>query len=292
MLKKIGKVAAILMLAIIGMALMVLLVAYLHMQYRINKKYSVVPESIEIMYDSASIALGERLVGTRACKECHGQDLGGATLADDAIIGRFVTRNLTKGIGGLPDDFTTQDWVRAMKHGLGRDNRPLLLMPSHELSNLTASDMAAIIAYCSQVPPVDRELESFRIGPLGYILSEFNVIPMLPAENTDHNKPFPKHVERSVSAEYGKYLAVICVNCHGPNYKGGNSPIPGGKYVSDISSTGNPGKWSHEEFITALHTGKTPEGKHLNPQEMPWTITKEFTEEELTALHLYLLTVK
>ena len=68
--------------------------------------------------------------------------------------------------------------------------------------------------------------------------------------------------------------------------------VPGGKYVADITSTGNPGKWSHDEFIKALQTGITPEGKELNPQEMPWTITKSFTNDELTALHMYLSTLK
>jgi mono/diheme cytochrome c family protein len=179
-----------------------------------------------------------------------------------------------------------------MKHGVDRNGKPLFLMPSHELSQLTETDMAAIIAYCSQVPPVDREPREFTLGPLGYVLSEFGLIPLLPAEFTDHQIHFAKEVKREVSAAYGQYLSTICINCHGANLKGGESPVPGGKYVADITSTGNPGKWSHEEFITALHTGVTPEGKHLNPAEMPWTITKSFTEDELTALHLYLKSIK
>jgi mono/diheme cytochrome c family protein len=152
--------------------------------------------------------------------------------------------------------------------------------------------MAAIIAYCSQVPPVDREQKTFTLGPLGYALSEFGLIPLLPAEFTDHQIMFAKEIKRDVSAAYGKYLSTICINCHGPNMKGGESPVPGGKYVADISSTGNPGKWSRQEFITALQTGVTPEGKTLNPAEMPWTITKNYTEDELTAVHMYLQTIK
>ena len=171
-----------------------------------------------------------------------------------------------------------------MKHGVNRDGKPLYLMPSHELSQLTETDMAAIIAYCSQVPPVDREPKEFKIGPLGYVLSGLGLIPLLPAELTDHQIHFAKEIKREISAAYGKYLSTICINCHGANLKGGDSPVPGGKYVADITSTGNPGKWSHEEFITALHTGVTPEGKVLKPDEMPWTITKSFTKDELTAL--------
>ena len=157
---------------------------------------------------------------------------------------------------------------------------------------MTESDMAAIIAYCSQVPPVDRKPKEFKLGPLGYVLSEFGLIPLLPAEITDHERPFAKEIKKDVSAAYGEYLATICINCHGKDFKGGKSPVPGGKYVADISSTGNPGKWSHEQFVTALHTGVTPEGKKLNPAEMPWTITTSYTKDELTALHMYLQTIK
>ena len=292
MIKKIFRIIGI----SIGILVAILIIAYafiyFDIRYRVNKKYDINAEAIEVNYDSASLALGKRLVNTRACTECHGKDLGGAILVDDGVIGTFASKNITKGKGGLPSDFTISDWVLAMKHGVKRDGRPLYLMPSHELSHLSESDMAAIIAYCSQLPPVDREQKEFRVGPLGIVLSEFGLIPLLPAELTDHDLQFPKEVKPEVTATYGKYLSTICMNCHGQNMKGGESPIPGGKYVADISSTGNPGKWTHEEFITALHTGVTPEGKNLNPGEMPWTITKSFTKDELTALHMYLKTIK
>lgn len=127
-----------------------------------------------------------------------------------------------QGKGGIPADFGVSDWVRAMKHGLDRDGKPLYLMPSHELSLLSESDMAAIIAYCSQLPPVDRDPGKFTLGPLGYILSEFGLIPLLPAEFTDHQIELKKEVKREVSAVYGKYLSTTCINCHGATLKGGD----------------------------------------------------------------------
>jgi mono/diheme cytochrome c family protein len=292
MFKKIFKIISISIGVLVGILLIAYVIIYFDIRYRANKKYDINAEAIEVNYDSASLALGKRLVNTRACTECHGKDLGGATLVDDGVIGTFASKNITKGKGGLPSDFTISDWVLAMKHGVKRDGRPLYLMPSHELSQLTEKDMAAIIAYCSQVPNVDREPREFKIGPLGYVLSGLGLIPLLPAEFTDHQIHFAKEIKREISAAYGKYLSTICINCHGANLKGGDSPVPGGKYVADITSTGNPGKWSHEEFITALHTGVTPEGKVLKPEEMPWSITKSFTPDELTALHLYLQSIK
>ena len=289
--KKIAKITGIIILSVLFIILGVVTYSYVDISNRKDKTYTITPEPIHVSYDSATVALGQRLSLTRACGECHGADFGGNVLHDDAMVGRLVAKNITKGEGGLPADFSEKDWVMAMKHGLDRNGKPLYLMPSHELSQLTEGDMAALIAYMSQVPKVDRKPVETRIGPLGYVLTEFGMIPLLPAELTDHTLPFSKPIMKEVSVEYGKYVASICINCHGENFKGGESPVPGGKYVADISSTGNPGKWTTEEFITALHTGVTPEGKQLNPQEMPWTITKNFTKEELAALHLYLKTL-
>lgn len=292
MIKKLLKIIGIALGGIVSIIVLFCIYTYVDINRRAQKTYSVSVKSIDINYDSATLARGQRLVHTRACTECHGKNLGGATLNDDPVIGKLVSRNITKGKGGLPSDFGVSDWIRAMKHGLNREGKPLYLMPSHELSLLTESDMAAIIAYCSQLPPVDHDPGKFSLGPLGYILSEFGLIPLLPAEFTDHKRQLKTDIKREVSVGYGEYLSTICINCHGANLKGGESPVPGGKYVADITATGNPGKWSHKEFITALHTGVTPEGKTLNPSEMPWTITKSYTEEELTALHMYLQSLK
>lgn len=290
-LKKVFRVLGIALLTIIGAAVLFYCYCYVDISHRKEKVYPIVAEPLSLVSDSAALAHGERLVGTRACKECHGQDMGGRTLIDDPVIGTFTTRNLTHGKGGLPENFTAQDWLLAMKHGLGKDKKPLYLMPSHELSLMTEYDLAALIAYCSSLPKVDREQPEFKIGPLGYVLSEVGLIPLLPAEFTNHDVPFAKPLKAEVSVPYGRYLSTICINCHGPNLKGGESPVPGGKYVADITSTGNPGKWTTDEFVKALHTGITPEGKTLNPEEMPWTITREFSEEELAALHLYLKSI-
>jgi hypothetical protein len=64
--------------------------------------------------------------------------------------------------------------------------------------------------------------------------------------------------------------------------------LPGGTPVADITSKGHLGKWSQAQFITALRTGKTPEGRQLKNSDMPWQITSAYTEEELSALYLYL----
>lgn len=291
MIKKIFKVTGIVIGGIVAVLLIAYIVIYIDMRFRIDETYDVTPEAIHVDYDSATIELGKKLVGTRVCGDCHGADFGGKLLHEDALIGRIYSRNITHGKGGLPDNFSEADWVLALKHGLDRDKKPLLFMPANEFSQMSESDMAAIIAYMSTVPNVDREDMSVRLGPMGYALGEFQVIPVIPAELTDHNLPFAKEMTPGVNAEYGKYLAVVCTNCHGPNLKGRGPMVPGGSPVPDLTATGKAGKWSHDEFVQTLHTGVRPDGTMLNP-EMPWQMTLAFTKDELTAIHLYAQSMK
>ena len=107
----------------------------------------------------------------------------------------------------------------------------------------------------------------------------------------DHSRPLQADVPAEVSVEYGKYLAIACQGCHRENMKGGEPVAPGFPPVADISSSGNPSKWTAEQFMETLRTGKTPEGKLLKTEEMPWTMTKSYTDVELQALHLYLKSI-
>jgi mono/diheme cytochrome c family protein len=286
MIKKILKITGIVLGSIIGLALIAFGAIYIDMNMRINKTYSINPEPIHVTYDSVNIELGRRLVGTRVCAECHGEDFGGKTIFEDGLIGRVSSRNITKGKGGLPEDYSEADWVMALKHGLDQQQKPLLFMPSNEFTQMSEGDMAAIIAYMSTVPKVDREDLPATVGPMGLVLGEFNVFPLVPADKIDHSMPFAKEIQPGVNVEYGKYLAVVCTNCHGLELKGKGPMVPGGSPIPDLTSTGNASKWTHDEFITTLHTGVRPNGQKLN-DEMPWKMTLSFTAEELTAIHLY-----
>lgn len=291
MVRKIFKITGIVIGSIIALILIAYVVIYIDMKLRIDKTYNVQPESIKLTYDSATLALGQKLVGTRVCAECHGEDFGGKIIHEDAMIGRVSSRNITKGKGGLPEDYSEADWLMALKHGLDREQKPLLFMPSNEFAQMSEKDMAAVIAYMMMLPKVDREDLPVKVGPLAYVLGEFDVIPLIPSEKIEHDAPFAKEVEPGVNAEYGKYLAVVCTNCHGAELKGGGPLVPGGSPVPDLTSTGPSAKWTHEEFVTTLHTGVRPNGKALNP-DMPWKMTLSFTEEELTAIHVYAQSVK
>jgi cytochrome c553 len=210
---------------------------------------------------------------------------------EDFILGRLVSSNLTQGKGGLPKDHSVNDWILALKHGIRRDGKPLIFMPSHEFYLLSEEDMKAVIAYCATVPPVDNVVPEIKLGPVARILSDVGSFPLIPAEMVDHSHTLIKQVREEVSVEFGKYLSTSCQGCHKESMKGGEALAPGLPVVADISSTGNPGKWTEEEFIQTLRTGVTPEGKTLKPEEMPWPMAKELNDIELKALHKYLKSI-
>ena len=288
MIKKILKVTGI-FLGVIVLAVSIYYVKeYISTEKRLHKKYDVQLQSLHISKDSASLALGARLATTKGCKNCHGDDLGGKIFVDDPALGVLSAANLTKGKGGRPADYSEEDFVKALKHGLRRDGTPLIFMPAHEYTMLSEGDMSAIIAYCSVLPNVDRELPQTDLGPLAKVLADLEKLPLFPAEMIDHTRSLVKEVKAEVSLEYGEYLSTSCRGCHKETMKGGEPVAPGYPVVADITSTGHPGKWTDAQFIATLRTGVTPEGKVLKPEEMPWPMVKEFTDLELKALHLYL----
>jgi mono/diheme cytochrome c family protein len=261
---------------------------YISTEERLHKKYEVHVQDLEVKKDSASLALGARLVKTKGCTDCHSADLGGKIFLDDPALGLLSAANLTKGKGGRPADYNEVDFVRALKHGLKRDNTPLIFMPAHEYTLLSEADMGAIIGYLSTIPNVDRELPETDLGPVAKILGDLGKLPLFPAEMIDHTRKLVKEVKAEISVEYGKYLSTSCQGCHRETMKGGEPLAPGLPAVADISSTGNPGKWTDEQFIETLRTGVTPEGKVLKAEDMPWPMAKEFNDMELKALHMFL----
>jgi cytochrome c553 len=288
MVKKILKVTGIILGGIVLLIAALYLKVYISTEKKLSKKYDLKVQPIEIRRDSATLALGARLIKVKGCADCHDKDLGGKIFIDDTALGLVPAANLTKGKGGRPADYNEEDWLLALKHGVHRDRTPLVIMPSNEFTWLSENDMSAIIAYATSLPPVDRGLPKKDLGPLAKVLSDLGKLPLIPAEMIDHSRKLVKQVKVEISAQYGKYLATSCQGCHRENMKGGEPIAPGFPQVADISSSGQPGKWTDEQFIQTLRTGVTPEGRTLKAEDMPWQMAKEFTDIELKALHLYL----
>lgn len=287
MLRKILKWTGI----VLGSLILLLLGGYFfianNITNRADKTYPFPAESLDIPTDTAAINRGEHLAVIKGCTDCHGTNLAGKIMIDDPALGRLVSSNLTGGPGGLPADYRTADWVLALRHGVDRDGKPLLFMPSHETTLLSRQDMAAIIAYCQQVPNVANTLPANDLGPVVNVMAYLDKMPLLSVEKIDHNLPMVAQVEATEGIAQGKYLAVSCSGCHRPTFKGGDPVAPGFPPVPDLTLTGNPGKWTKEQFVTTLRTGKTPSGHQINNDNMPWKMTAQYTDQELASLYQF-----
>jgi mono/diheme cytochrome c family protein len=245
--------------------------------------------------DAELIAEGERIATVRGCRDCHGPNLAGTILVDDPAIGRIVPSNLTTGKGGRGSDLTDADWELAIRHGVRRDGRQLLVMPAEEFDNLTDRDVSAIIAYARSLPPVDNEQPPHRIGPLARVLHIAGQLKPYPASLIQHPTSHRQSIEPALTEEFGAYVAYSCTGCHGAGYSGGKVPgtppdwIPAANITPD-SATGI-GRWTEDDFVRALREGIRPDDSRIDDKYMPIGMTKHLTDVELRAAYRFLRTV-
>ncbi|MHB1312829.1 MAG: c-type cytochrome [Gemmatimonadaceae bacterium] len=267
---------------------------YFATQGRIDRKFAVAGHPLQIPTDSLALARGRRLATTISkCSDCHKADFGGGTFIDAPPVARLYSANLTRGKGGIGGQLSDLDWEKAIRHGVKPDGSALKFMPSQEFKDMTDEDAAALIAYLKSLPPVDREIGTNSVGPIGRALFAKGDLALIPAELIDHGAAHPAPVPMGVSVAYGEYLANIggCKGCHGAGLSGG--PIPGAppewKPAANITPTGI-GHYTEDDFIRALRTARRPNGAPIDSL-MPVRFNKDLTDDELRALFAYLKTV-
>lgn len=262
---------------------------YAASEWRMRARVDVPLHPLAVHGDPATVAWGAHLVAREGCAECHGADLGGHVILDDAAIGTLVAPNLTPGRQGAA--LADADWERAVRHGVRRDGTPLLLMPAHEYTGRADDELAAMIAYLRTVPAVDRPSRRPSIGPLARLLLLTGDLALVPAERVAHAAPHPSTMPAAPTAAYGAYLASGCIGCHGARLAGG--PIAGGPPDWPPAANLTPaglGRWTHGDFVRALRTGRRPDGSPLRPP-MSIGATSAMTDVELAALWAYLRTL-
>jgi cytochrome c553 len=258
---------------------------------RMSREYEVTPAPVSIPTDSASVQRGKHLaIAVSQCANCHGDNLAGKVFVDNPVMGRIYSANLTRGKGGIGSGYSDADYVRAIRHGLNRENRPLAAMPVDAFYPMNDEDLANVIAYVKTIPAVDAVVPGKRVGPLARVLYLATDFPLIPAEDLPRDDRRPVPVPRGVTREYGDYLATIggCKSCHLPDLSGG---VPVGPNVlsANLTPTGI-GRWTETDFRRAMREGITPDRRGLSVI-MPWPYMRHMTDDELGALWLYLRSV-
>ena len=287
---KILKWVGITLGGLIGVIIIAAVVLYVIGSTKVNKTYDVEVVAVTVPTDDQAIERGRHFVEAVAlCQECHGENLGGDDLEEDPLFGTYSPRNLTPGRGGIGGTFSDIDYVRAIRHGIGKDGKALVIMPSEFYNKISDSDLGDIIAFLKSLPPVDNEVPETSLGPLGRI---FTVLEssLLPATLIDHEAPRPAEPQPGVTVEYGQYMAFMCSLCHGDALSGGSVPgdEPDAPPAPNLTPGGGLARWSEADFINTLRTGTTPDGRSLDSEFMPWERFAKKTDDELKAIRMYL----
>jgi mono/diheme cytochrome c family protein len=261
-------------------------------EYQLRRVYHIPDANLTIPTDEASMARGQHFVEViGGCPECHRIALDGDRFfVDDPLIGSIPAANLTPHETGIGSVYSPNDWERAIRHGVGRDGRALIGVSSGVLQHLSDDDVAAMIAYLQTIPPKEKTIPTREVGPLARpFLFLANILPeeendIMPALAINHNAPRPPALQPGVTAEYGGYLvSLMCVECHKLDLGGGSDPGEG----MNITTGGNLGNWTEEEFLNTIKLGWTPDGRFLL-DAMPQERFHFLTNDELKAIWLYI----
>jgi mono/diheme cytochrome c family protein len=273
---------------VLGLVMVAVGTAYAMSAARLSKRWDVEPVPLAVRPSADLAEKGEAIATYRGCIDCHGEDFGGRVFIDAMPVMRLVAPNITPG--GVTADYTDEDWARAIRHGVRPDRSPILFMPSQEWTELSHEDLAALIAFLRSVPPVDRTGEESSVGIVGRALYLTGQLPLVPAEIVDH-RASPASPTPGPTAAYGAYLISACTGCHGEHLSGG--PIPGvppdwpaaANLTAHESGLAN---WTEADFIEAMRTGRTPSGRTLPSDYMPWPFLGQSSDDDLRALYLHL----
>jgi hypothetical protein len=173
-------------------------------------------------------------------------------------------------------------------------------MPIAAIRGLARADLADLIAYLSQVPPVDGKQPVSTFTSLARIMGYFGLGTPIPAAIIDHHAPLRELApESGPTLEYGEYLAQIaCAPCHGENLSGGFREVSEtfAKNVLKQPPAGNltPHEegiavWTEDDFVNAIRRGRRPDGSLIDPEWMGWArISSAISDDELQGLWVYL----
>ena len=263
---------------------------------KLNERYENPAATIKIVGTPAQIARGEKLANM--CASCHtpGNQLplsgtNFATKFDFPPLGTLYSPNLTPS--GDIQDWSDGEVIRAIREGIHKDGRSLLIMPSDNFRNMSDDDVQSLVAYLRSQPATGGPTPKNQFNFLGAVfmnLSDFRTA-QLPAGRVTAPQPG--------TSEYGKYLVDVigCRSCHGDHLQGrvdnAQPGPPAGPNLTKIVP-----QWTEEQFMVFFNTGTLPSGETVptltlpsgfTEPRMPWPMVRAATtNDDLKAMFAYL----
>lgn len=237
-------VAGLLMLTLV-----VLLGAALFGYWKLNRSHDNPVPQLSVSMTPERLARGERF--EPICAGCHAPEADTAMTGKDFLgedappIGDFYAPNLTPAHLA---DWSDGEIVRAIREGVHRSGRSLLIMPSEFFHQLSDEDVQSIVAFLRSLAPQGVDTPPNRLNVLGAIMA--NIAPIFQVQ-----APITEPVlapSAGPTATYGAYLtSFTCELCHGVDLLGdaGTPPL-----------LAIPPAWGEQNFIKFMRTGTRLEG--------------------------------
>ena len=288
------KWVGIIVVGLLTLLLTTLLVVGLIGFYKLNEQYNNPVANLQVAGTPAQIARGKQLANL--CVNCHTSN-GQLPLSGVNFLAKFAgppmgtlyAPNLTPS--GNIQDWTDGELIRAIREGIHKNGRSLLIMPTR--SYMSDNDVQALVAYLRSQPATGGPTPTNGFDLFGAIF--INLFEFRTAQPPVGSVTAPQ----PGTPEYGKYMVDIigCRGCHGDQLQGkldaGQPGPPPGPNLTLIVP-----QWTEEQFMTFFNTGQLPGGKTvpivtlpsgLSEPRMPWpTVRAAATDEELKAMYLYL----
>jgi mono/diheme cytochrome c family protein len=260
--------------------------------YRLEAPHGQPAASISIRATPDQLAVAARRAN--GCAGCHSSagslPLDGGTMnflggpGGGFGPGVVVPPNLTPG--GPLKDWSDGEIVRAIREGVDRSGRPLLIMPSDAFHHLADEDVQNLVAFLRAQPAVPHETPARDMNLLGLMLVGAGLFPTAEQPHIAQ----PQAAPPTGTPAYGQYLVetIGCANCHGPNLSGGRPNGGFGPPVGPNLRAIVP-HWAEADFVKFFRTGQDPYGRSIDPGLMPWKdIGAAYTDDELRASYAYL----
>lgn len=269
-------------LGLLGVAILAIAALYVLGGRRFAARHEVAVEAVAIPSGAEARERGRHLARVH-CANCHGMELDGTIFIDGGPFATISAPNLTAGRGGVAPRYEAEDWVRALRHGLGADGRALMIMPADAYAHLSDEDLGALVAYLTDGDPVDGEHPASRLGPIGRILLATGKLrDAFPHYRIDHAAAPPVAPEPGPTAEYGEYWVETfgCAHCHGEALAGGLAAGTSDVWSPNLTPGGALASWDEALFLDSVAKRES--------EHMPWRTMRRMTDTELRAVWAYL----
>ncbi len=229
-----------------------------------------------------SLAHGARLGRVLGCAGCHSADLTGKNASEPGFM-RLWSANLTRSAAL----YTPEQLAAIIRSGRRPGGRALWEMPSFLFTQLTAAEMAAIVAWIGSHPPTGpRHPEPvFEAGARKEIAA--GLFHSAAAEVAAKGRASPPDAgPRHARARH--IVRATCAECHGMDLRGG-TPYPGATPRPDLRIVA---AYAPGDFARLLKTGIASGGREIGlMSQVARSRYRHLSDGEVAVIRAYLVAV-